>query len=231
MRDIGGLATVPVVMAVWRRVHLLEGTLSRLSMQTGVRADLHILNHNPDAQAEVEQIAARFRSRLAVTVVHSDNASGCFGRFLYMRRLSQRYPYIVVIDDDQVFDDSFLRTLCEDRIAGGIAACHVFRFQRKKDYWHKQRLLPGRFANYCGPGGMIIDSRLLGSRRLLTCPRDYMMMDDIWLSYVVGHHLNAPIVRSGADVAMIDLPGDTWHRIRDEKILMLETLREAGWAV
>ena len=58
-----------------------------------------------------------------------------------------------------------------------------------------------------------------------------MMMDDIWLSYAVGHHLNAPIVRSGANVVMIDLAGDTWHRIREEKVQMLETLREADWII
>jgi Glycosyl transferase family 2 len=228
---MGGPAAVPVVMAVWRRVHLLERTLSRLSTQKGVRAEFHILNNNFDARAEVEQIAARFRSRLAITIVRRDNESGCFGRFLYMRQLSQEYPYIVVIDDDQLFDDDFLRTLCEDRIVGGIAGCHAFRFQRRKDYWHKQQLRAGQLADYCGPGGMIIDSRLLGSRRLLGCPRDYMMMDDIWLSYVIGHHLKAPMVRSAAMVAMTDLAGDTWHRIRAEKIGMLETLRDAGWEV
>ena len=88
---------------------------------------------------------------------------------------------------------------------GGIPGCHVFRFQRKKDYWHKQRLLRA-ICELLRPGRN--DHRQPAARvaAVPSCPRDYMMMDDIWLSYVVGHHLNAPIVRSGADVAMSNSP-------------------------
>ena len=55
------------------------------------------------------------------------------------------------------------------------------------------------------------------------------MKDDIWLSYVLGHDLTAPLVRSSANVKMIDPASDTWPRIRAEKVGMLETLRDAGW--
>ena len=153
MREMGKLAAVPVVMAVWRRVHLLERTLSRLSMQNGVRAELHMLNNNSDAQTEIEQIAARFRSRLDITIAHSNNKSSCFGRFLYMHQLRHEHPFIVVIDDDQLFDDHFLRTLCEDRIVGGIAAVHRLSFSEEK------RLLAQATAARRPAGGLLRSGR------------------------------------------------------------------------
>ncbi len=137
-----------------------------------------------------------------------------------------------MIDDDQIFDGNFLQTLWYERIVGGVVACHAFQFRRRKDYWGKERVAhAGAAATYCGPGGMIIDGRLLAARKLLECPRKYMMMDDIWLSYVLEHHLKAPLVKSSAKVDMIDPASDTWPRLREEKIGMLESLRDAGWKV
>jgi hypothetical protein len=229
MSESENLPEVPVVMSVWRRVHLLENTLSLLAAQRGVRANLHVINNNPGMQAAIERIAAGFHSRMTITIVRGDNRFGCFARFLYMHKLRRRYPFIIVIDDDQVFGHDFLRTLWHDRIAGGVVGCHAFQFHRRKDYWRKQRLRAGAVATYCGPGGMIIDSGLLEAPALLACPSEYMMMDDIWLAYVLGHRLKAPMAKSAAKVEMIDLAADTWHRIREEKILMLETLRDTGW--
>ncbi len=223
--------TVPVLMAVWQRVHLLERTLDRLAAQEGVSVDFYIVNNNPTVAAAVEQLASRFAPPLRVAVAHGDNALGCFGRWVHLARLRHRYPFLVVIDDDQVFDSRFLRTLWEDKVAGGIAACHAFAFDARRAYWEKRRLRPGERATYCGPGGMIIDSRLLDSRRLLACPQEYMMLDDLWLSHVVDHHLRAPMVRSSAMVTMTDRAGDTWWRLYDRKIAALETLRRSGWRV
>ena len=47
-----------------------------------------------------------------------------------------------------------------------MTGCHAYRFQRGRDYWRKARAKPGHAADYCGPGGMIIDSRLLGQPAL-----------------------------------------------------------------
>lgn len=211
---------MPVMMSVWQRIHLLERTLRQLENQRDVTVHFYLLNNNHLLKREIEFV-----------VCHADNQYSCFSRFVWMSELCHLYPFFVVIDDDQAFGLDLLRTLWKEKIWGDAVGSHARSFTPGKSYWHKRPSPLGQLATYCGPGGMIIDSRLLGARRLLECPEEYMMMDDIWLSYVLDHHLGAPMLRSSVEIATTDHAGDTWWRISDQKTACLEALRESGWRV
>jgi hypothetical protein len=231
MTSDAGDGSFPVIMSLWKRLPLLDRSLFQLAHQEGVRPTVYLLNNNPHVKQEVEKEVARYRSRLAIHVVHSDNSLSCFGRFVLARRIRNGSPFLFFIDDDQAFDRTFLRTLWHERTEGGITGCHAHRFRRSRDYWRKERSKAGRGADYCGPGGMIIDSRLLDQPALLRAPPEALIMDDIWLSYVANHVLKAPIRKSSAAVEMTDMAGDTWPTIHSKKIEFLEELRRRGWKV
>lgn len=222
--------TIPVVMCLWRRPHLLERTLNQLLAQRSVHVELHLLNNNAAIRGRVDAIVARYRAHLCVDVVHGTNRLGCFGRFALARRIRGSFPFVVVIDDDQVFDEWFLRTLWDERARGGVCAAYA------RD-WIGERYVdrcfpePGEPAQYCGPGGMILDTRILDGPELMQCPERYYLVDDLWQSFVYGHVLRVPAFRASARVAMADRANDLWVHLYDRKDAVLQSLRREGWAV
>ena len=222
---------VAVLMCVWRRLHLLPKTLQQLIDQQWVDIDLYLWNNNFTHMVELESIVARYRPYLKIDIWHSTTNVGCFGRFIYAHQLKQRYPFFVVIDDDQYFDDWFIRTLWDQRQVGGVTACHAFRFIQNRCYWERLRPEPFDAVNYCGPGGMIFDSQILRHASFFACPEKFRIMDDIWLSYVFNHLMRVPMKKSSASVKMIDSANDTFHSLRSKKSEFLTELRRQGWRV
>ena len=178
---------VPVVMCVWKRVNLLPVTLDLLCRQQGVEVDFYIWNNNAAAGSEVERFAASYRAWMSIEVRHSLTNVACIGRFWLAQELRRRYPFVVFIDDDQYFGETFLFKLWCERTLGGVTACHCRDFVPGKDYWNRTMPAPGEPAQYCGPGGMIMDARLLASKEFRKCPKASWIMDDIWLSHLLGH--------------------------------------------
>lgn len=222
--------SVPVMMCVWRRPHLLQRTIDQLAGQFHVQPRLYLWNNNRLLQEEIDRTIAENRHRLPIEVHHHHFNIGCFGRFMHAQPLLEQFPFFVIIDDDQQFDDDFLWKLWNDRIPGGVAASYARGFIRNEQYWERRDLEFGEKANYTGPGGMIIDARLLADPRLLQCPEEYWMCDDIWISYLLDHLIGAPMKRSSAVVKMTDIPNDTFHSLRQTKVDFLEELRRSGWA-
>jgi hypothetical protein len=218
-------------MCVWKRIHLLPMTLQQLCRQIGVVVDFYIWNNNGSVVYKVEKIAATYRSDINIQIHHHPSNVACIGRFWLASRLRNRYPFVVFIDDDQQFNDTFLLTLWNERVSGGVAACHCLSFIKGEDYWTRTRPNPGDSATYCGPGGMIMDTRLLAHQELQTCHRNSWIMDDIWLSHFLGHKLGSPIVKSSAELVMIDRANDTFLGLRDKKRAYLDELRAKGWDV
>ena len=222
---------VAVVMCVWRRLHLLNRTLQQLIDQQWVHIDLFLWNNNFQKAIELESIASQYRPLLNIQIQHSRTNVGCFGRFYFAKQLRQRYPFFVVIDDDQYFDDWFIRQLWDEKQEGGVTGCHAFRFLNDQDYWKRLRPDPGDQVTYCGPGGMILDSKLLDHPSFFACPDQYWIMDDIWLSYAFNHVMQVPMRKASATVSMIDNVNDTYHSLRVMKTEFLTELRRQGWQV
>lgn len=222
---------IAVFMCVWRRLNLLPKTLQQLIDQQWVSIDLYLWNNDIGQSINLETIVARYRPYINVDIQHSPTNVGCFGRFFYAYQLRQCYPFFVVIDDDQYFDDWFVRTLWDERQAGGVTACHAFRFIQNRSYWERLRADPLDEVSYCGPGGMILDSQLIEHPSFFACPDKFWIMDDIWLSYVFHHVMRVPMRKSSASIRMIDSANDTFHSLRNKKTEFLTELRRQGWKV
>ena len=227
----GDVPRIAVFMCVWKRLHLLRRMLDQLTQQHGVAVDFHILNNNPAIRSQLADIVAPYQRSLRIRMRHSSKNVGSFGRFVYAKDAGRHYPFVIFVDDDQEFDEDFLQRLWDEKIVGGVCSAYAYRFIRNDDYWKRIAPESGDRVEYCGPGGMILDSRVLASPWLYRGPPEGWMMDDIWLSYVFHHRLRLPMTKCSAPVRMTDRANDTWLTIRDEKSRFMMELRREGWRV
>ncbi|MGA8259107.1 MAG: glycosyltransferase [Arenicellales bacterium] len=222
---------IPVFMCTWKRPHLFASTIQQLASQRGVNAQLHVWNNNPDIVRVLDDFVGSHELQIPVSVVHSDRNIGSIARFHLARDHFDGSEFVAFIDDDQKFNEEFLETLWSNRVTGGVAATYARTILKGESYIHRGHPKPGDPVNYCGPGGMILDSSCLLVEELHDIPGEFWMFDDLWFSYIMNHRLRAPMYKSTASVSMIDKDNDTSHLLYDQKSAFLEYLRGHGWNV
>jgi hypothetical protein len=222
---------VPVVMCVWQRVEFLAATIAQLERQVGVRPELHLWVNNAAAADDARRIAGAAAIPVHVTV--SPENIGGIGRFHVARALAHAHPYVVFIDDDQVFDEHALRVLLDEAGPGRIAAQYAFQLECPHSYWQRRLPKPGDPVQYAGTGGMIADSSIFADRRALACPDRFSFVEDLWLSYLAEHELGWTLVRSAARFKQVEDGRDQWTAMpSDFKSEFLRHLAaERGWQV
>jgi hypothetical protein len=212
-------STIHVVMCSWKRTHFLPQQLRCLNEQTlSSRLHLHVLNNNVQTVAELERIVEEMGPTLnfPVTLRHYQNLSYGFERFLYIRDYllhREALDYVVVIDDDQLFDRDWVERLWSMRQPRTYLGwyCKAWDVSRSLDYWHgslvsiidcKRGVGLDRVKSYhyAGTGGALIDTTIfLGSSGLFrtdTCALNVLNIEDLWLSFVVTHYYGWRILRS-----------------------------------
>jgi len=221
---------VPVVMCVWQRVGFLPATIAQLERQVGVRPELHLWVNNPDAAGDVQRMAATAAIPVHVTV--SPQNIGGIGRFHAARELADTHPYVVFIDDDQVFDEHALATLIGEAGHGRLCAQYAFQLECPHSYWQRRLPRPGDWVQYAGTGGMVADTAIFRDPRVFDCPARFRFVEDLWLSYFAEHVLGWSLVRSAAWFAQIDDGRNQWSSMpTDFKSEFLRHLVAGGWQV
>jgi hypothetical protein len=190
---------IPVVLCVWRRLDRLRRTLELLAAQRRHRPRLYVWNNNVAARREV-RTTTRGGWPFAIQVHDSPVNVGGFGRFLTAREIARTSPRVVFLDDDLDFGDDLLSTMAAEHRPSSLTAWWAFRIQDPADYWVRRPLDPGDEADYCGTGGMICDTRVFRRRGLFQCPSKYAFLEDLWLSFYVGHRLGWKKYKSAAAV-------------------------------
>ena len=218
-------------MCTWKRPHLFASTIRQLTTQRGVNARLHVWNNNPAIAGALDDFIGSNELPIPVSAVHSDRNIGSIARFHLARDRADGKKFVVFIDDDQEFNEGFLETLWSNRVTGGAVASYARTILRGKGYGQRGHPKPGDAVNYCGPGGMILDSSCLLVDELHEIPEDFWMFDDLWFSFVMHHVLRAPMYKGYASVRMIDLDNDTSRPRYAQKSAFLQYLRRRGWEV
>ena len=112
---------IHVVLCVYNRIELLPNLLYSLRSQTVAKLIvLHIINNNPKYKKIInsiilEHIRKTRRNTIKIVVSHKDNSHSCFERFFYIRDLikNNKIPYIIIIDDDQLFPKKWVDVFFE----------------------------------------------------------------------------------------------------------------------
>lgn len=217
-----------IVMCTYNRVNRLPQTIKELSCQKSTQPHLYIWNNNQE-QKESVQVAAD-KADFPVTIYNSPDNVGGFGRFIYASKLTDKYPYVVFIDDDVSLADDSLAVLISEARPLTISSFYAFRFNNPADYWDRTAGQPGQTVNYCGTGGMIADSSIFGQSALFECPEEFKFIEDLWLSYVAQHLLGWKLLKSAAPIKLTQSDGqDQWLKMKDKKSEFLRYLVGQGW--
>lgn len=189
---------IAVVMCTWRRIQRLSETIKMLESQTYKSFDFYIWNNNSSERANVDKLAKS--NIISISVHHSKDNVGGIGRFYYAQKIANEYDYIVFIDDDQNFTNTFISHMTE--LAKPTSIVSWFGWKILGEYFNRTRIQNMGEVDYCGTGGMIIDSKIFTTIKY-DIPKQFMFVEDLWLSYYAKYEHGYKLYGCDAPIQII----------------------------
>ena len=222
-----------MVSLTWRRPEALGKTLEQLSNQTTDNFHTIISNSNPDI-ADFVQSSCRLYD---VYCRQDSNDKFCFRRFEIAKELNAKR--IIFLDDDVTIPNDFVEKALELWEPESYKSWWTWNFNGNPYHFVKDRTRitePGVCVDYGGTGISIIDASVFQHEGLFDGPEGFYYMDDIWLSYFVGHVLGWKI--EYLDINGIELGGadkvaefSRIAQLSNNKEKFVDHLRSRGWNV
>jgi hypothetical protein len=207
---------LPVIMSIWKRPERFPSTLEWLAGQEGANPHLYVFNNDPPLRGQLERLARE--SSIPVSMKHGLSNRGSIARFVWARELYLDHPYLVFIDDDQVFPPGALAGFLEEAAPRSIVGVWAFRINSLESYWDREKAPPGEEADYVGTGGQILDCSIFDDPALYRVPRPYAPVEDLWLCHQA--RLRGWVLRRSAKVSWTppdDDDLDQWRILKEEK--------------
>lgn len=199
-----------VIMCTYNRIHRLQRTIDLLKKQTVNNFDFHICNNNPDHKSVVDGLCEN-NPDTVTTVKHSINVGG-IARFIRAKEIAGQVEKVIFIDDDQDFKSTLIEDMTDCYENNTINSW--WGWTVGNNYMHRQRVYDTtRQADYCGTGGMIIDSNIFKTLDLSSVPEEYAFIEDLWLSFVARYEYNYKLYGRDFPIVNIDDRQDQWRRI------------------
>jgi hypothetical protein len=173
---------VAIIMCTWKRINKLQKTINLLKNQTYKNFDFYIWNNNNNIKNIIDKIIIEEKKNINIDVKHSQLNVGGFGRFLFAKEIHDKYKSIIFIDDDQIFNKEMVDVFIKSYKPKTI--CSWYSFKLKNNYWDRFRVGDKVEADYCGTGGMIVDSDLFSHDLIYEIPEKYKFVEDLWLSFI-----------------------------------------------
>jgi len=222
-----------VISLTWRRPEALAKTLKQLDNQTTNDFQTIISNGNPDI-ADFVQSSCRLYN---VYCRQDSNEKFCFRRFDIARELNAKR--IIFLDDDVTIPNDFVEKALAQWEPESYKSWWTWNFNGNPYHFVKDRTritTPGVQVNYGGTGISIIDPKVFQHEEFFHGPEGFHYMDDIWLSYFVGHVLGWKI--QYLDIDGIELGGADQvaeyarvAKLKRNKQEFVDELRAMGWQV
>lgn len=214
---------VAIIMCTWKRINKLQNTINLLNSQIYKNFDFYIWNNNVEYINTIDNIIYK-KYYFNINVKHSPNNVGGYGRFLFAKEIYSDYDSIIFIDDDQIFDENMINMFVENYKPQTIHSWYSFKLLNS--YWGRTRVGNKIEADYCGTGGMIVDSNLFSHDIIYNIPEKYKFVEDLWLSFIAKEILNWNLY--GLDVNIkIEVDGkDQYSKLRNIKNEFYNYLKE-----
>lgn len=251
---------IHIVMCCWKREKFLKYQIENLNEQTvSNRIVLHLLNNNIDNIKFLSKLINKIKKKIKfeIRLTHYNNKYYGFQRFIYIKNyLLQKeiIDYVIIIDDDQIFDIDWVEKMYEKRKPKHYIAFYG-RYWTKKNpsYWKDSIINIDDTKNnlkknitefhYGGTGGSIIDTNIFLPNSLLWhIPKDMpnnitiYNIEDLWLSFIVTYYYNWNIKRSYLPQKISlnakynkSFEVSLWKSLKDEKDILLDYLIKKGW--
>lgn len=201
-------------MCTWQRFNKLQNTINLLNIQKYKNFNFYIWNNNEKISNDIDKII-RKKYFFNINVKHSTKNIGGFGRFLLAKEIYKNYTSIIFIDDDQIFDENLVDVFVKNYKPQTIHSWYSFKL--KNSYWNRIRVGNMVEADYCGTGGMIVDSNLFSHNIIYNIPEKYKFVEDLWLSFIAKEILGWKLY--GLDINLkIEVDGkDQYSKLRNIK--------------
>ena len=220
---------IHIVMCCWKRLHNLNDIIHDISKQICTNnIHLHLVNNNSNNKDFLDLLTNRKYSKLTIHVEHYNNEFYAFQRFLYINSVilpNFLCDYVIIIDDDQRFSNSWIKDLWEMREPKTYKGWYCKYWGKNTNYWSGshykykdlvQNINNGTEAHYVGTGGAIIDINIFRSDSLLfSIPNELpgkvtvLNIEDLWLSficnlygYIKSRTLLAPFIVKADEVSL-----------------------------
>jgi len=170
-------------MCTYIRFENLKMTLDCIKKQTNKDFDFYIVD-NSNKHEKLLGYIEKFGNGIDVRVHNYHNEFKQFARFLLARDLAKEgYEKIIFIDDDEILPDTFIQE-CHDQYEE--KSVKSFWSHKIEDvYKRKIKLEKNEIGNYSGTGGLVCSSSLFMDDFFFTCPEEFWIIDDLWLSYYI----------------------------------------------
>jgi hypothetical protein len=179
------------------------------------RFEVIVWNNNVAARQAVDAIAAEIGGDLELKVIHSSENYFCMVRFAAVGLM--RSERLMICDDDVLPERAYLRRFVEayERYGPEVVVCatghtfltHTFDEEHPERFWRDNRLRVSHRewhddtpVHFLHGNSCLISAAIL--RRALRFPvpdPEFALVDDYWLSFVLGKHLGVPIMKIRAD--------------------------------
>jgi hypothetical protein len=222
-----------VISLMWGRPKALPVMLNQLRRQTNQNFTTIISNSHPDT----EQYAKKVCKNYGVSFRQDSNEKSCFRRFEIAEELNAKR--IIFIDDDVIIPDDFVEKALAQYEPETYKSWWTWNFNGQPYHFVKDRTritTPGVAVDYGGAGISIVDASIFQRPELFDVVDGAYYMDDIWLSYVVGHVLGWRI--EYLDIDGVELGGadsvaeySRIAKLANNKKTFVDKLRGMGWRV
>jgi len=185
---------IAIIMCMWKRLEKLEEfTLKGLQSQTEKDFTLYIWNNNPDNVDGIAKILNMYKD-LDINVVHSPKNIGGFGRFEMAKLVADKHDIIIMIDDDQKFNNKMVEIFVDEYDNNALKSRWTWRFGGNT-YTHRGRIEDGgKSVHYCGTGGLVAPSWIFKTPEVFQIPQQFLFVEDLWLSYVCDAILGIELI-------------------------------------
>lgn len=220
------MSNVTIIMCTWKRIHQLPQTIGMLESQTNQNFTVHIWNNNYSDKDQIDKIVSS--SNIPIEVTHWEDNVGGIGRFYAARKVTT--PYVIFVDDDQIFDESFVETLLNEANPNTISGWWAWNML--EDYHHRTSTQIGNIADYIGTGGMIVPSSVFQDNRLFEdLPREFLFVEDLWLSRFFVTQIGGTLIKSSVNLKFMKGEDDVnqHHNLTYTKSEFYSWLKENGY--
>lgn len=181
-KNIKEKSTTAVILCLYIRLSNLSSTIKCLENQTNKDFDLYISNNSNKSSDILQKFFAKKTLSFNVTIQDFFNEHKQFSRFLVAKELAKSgYEKIIFIDDDEIIPRTFIQD-CYDQFDPDFVKS-FYAHLVLNNYWDKVKLKPGQIGNYAGTGGLICESQIFLSDKFFECPKEFYIIDDLWLSH------------------------------------------------
>lgn len=206
-----------VIMCTYRRLENMPSTLECLIKQTNKNFDFYICNNSGNDDKLLKSLK-KYKTKFDfnVHVYNYFNNFKQFARFLIAQDLAKEgYEKVIFIDDDEILPTTFIQECHEQYEEEYIKSFWAHKIE--KIYRKKIKLEKDELGNYAGTGGLVCSSSLFLDEFFFTCPEEFWIIDDLWLSYYILKYTDYNIKALHTKIEFIKDKKATCLNLKDEK--------------